>query len=672
VAETNGSLNILIGPNGSGKSNFVEVLNQVFHKALFLAIKVDESHLMRKSSGVEPSAGELKSTLTLEQNQNNWGVAPHRNSPNKDRNIRLVLGLNDYDLSNLSFLLKNSAIINQFLRQYCNPDIILIETVQSDVLQTYSEVTLLIDHTSGPIAQLTFENEGSTEVVFIKQYLVYFKLFQELIKVYNRYFRTPDDIDWPELHETFVMLSSYRNYTGIHGNIPVESNRSLHQINQRLRNQSTRYIDGGEPAVFEFVKRTIGNRFCDLLYLHGLKNGLELLYEEEPLKSINRFLSKYLDVTIMMNKLPSNDMALEMVFVKANGRHIDPSELSSGEKGILHFIFTIYGFNLKNGVVIIDEPELHLHPQMQHEYLRIIEDVRRRLDIQFILVTHSPIFVNQITIDHVYRFNNTDGETKIIKPIIDESQKTLAKILDLTNSAKIFFVNKAILVEGETDEYFWKFHLDQLKRSLDENNAAWLKRIVDYEILNIKGKGGRRIWGEFLKKFGLQVNFIGDWDNVTEAASVDIQSYEQSYMQAIRKAQGEVQKKGSLDGANLFAVIDEYAADPVPERITALKNLADYIVSRQVKYSALIGHIQANQSQEWAKIEQSIDIAYTDGVYILKRGELEDYLPLNGKGLDKVIDFCQQGYGAWVADDRYTEHRVELGKICAMIFGDLK
>jgi hypothetical protein len=179
---------------------------------------------MRKSSGVEPSAGELKSTLTLEQNQNNWGVAPHRNSPNKDRNIRLVLELNDYDLSNLSFLLKNSAIINQLLRQYCNPDIIFIETVQHEVLQTYTEVTLLIDRTSGPIAQLTFENEVSTEVVFIKQYMVYFKLFQELIKVYNRYFRTPDDPEWPELHETFVMLSSYRNYAGIQGNIPVVIN----------------------------------------------------------------------------------------------------------------------------------------------------------------------------------------------------------------------------------------------------------------------------------------------------------------------------------------------------------------------------------------------------------------------------------------------------------------
>jgi len=49
VSGTNGNLHILIGPNGSGKSNFVEVLNQVFNKALFLATKLDESHVMKLS-----------------------------------------------------------------------------------------------------------------------------------------------------------------------------------------------------------------------------------------------------------------------------------------------------------------------------------------------------------------------------------------------------------------------------------------------------------------------------------------------------------------------------------------------------------------------------------------------------------------------------------------------
>src|SRR5262249_52979697 len=144
ISGTNGNLHILIGPNGSGKSNFVEVLNQVFNKALFSATKLDESHLIRNSSATV-SPVDLKQTITMESNQNNWGLAPHRECINGVQKIRLVLGLNDHDISNLNFLLTHREIINQLLRRYCNPDISLIENVRSQILQTYTEVTLLID-----------------------------------------------------------------------------------------------------------------------------------------------------------------------------------------------------------------------------------------------------------------------------------------------------------------------------------------------------------------------------------------------------------------------------------------------------------------------------------------------------------------------------------------------
>jgi len=54
----------------------------------------------------------------------------------------------------------------------------------------------------------------------------------------------------------------------------------------------------------------------------------------------------------------------------------------------------------------------------------------------------------------------------------------------------------------------------------------------------------------------------------------------------------------------------------------------------------------------------------------LKLGELEDYIPLPGKGLTHVIEFCRQGYNDWLRDDKYIEHRDELEKICSMIFSD--
>ncbi len=673
VSGTSGNLHILIGPNGSGKSNYVEILNQVFNKALFLATKLDESHLM-KNSGSTMSSTDLKKTITIEANENNWKLAPHRESINGEQRIRLVLGLNDHDITNLNFLLTRREIINQLLKIYCTPEFSLPENARPEILQTYTEVALQIDATMGQMPQLALENEKAPEIVFIKLYLLLFKVLQDLINVYNRYIKAQTDPEWQVLHETFLMHGSYRNYAGIGGNVPVESSRSLHQVNQRLRNQSTRHNDSGEPAVFEFVKRNIGNRFCDLLYSYGRDKGLDRLYMEEPLTSINRYLSKYLGVTIEVYKPPSNDMSLEMFFVREDGRRINPSDLSSGEKGILHFIFTIYGFDLKNGVVIIDEPELHLHPQMQREYLKIIEDVRREFDIQFILVTHSPIFVNQTTIEHVCRFTLKEGATQIITPSIKGTEKNLTKILDLTNSAKIFFVNKAILVEGETDEYLLRFLLDQMETATSQSrlNAGlnWKDRVGDFEIFNIKGKGERVTWTKFLEEFGLQVYFIGDWDNISEVGAYDLKVYQAGYLKAVKQAAKNILLKGSTDGAALFNLIDLCLSDPNQVNLAKLKALKDYIVDRFCPYAELIGYLKLNEQETWRQIEQDIELAYSKRIFILKLGELEDYIPLPGKSLEHVIEFCRQGYNDWLRNDKYTEHRADLEKICSMIFSD--
>lgn len=678
VSGTNGGLHILIGPNGSGKSNFVEVLNQVFNKALFLATKLDESQLMWESSGTVSTAStdSLKKTLVMEENENRWGLPPHRESLNSDQKIRLVLGLNDNDISNLYFLSTNRESINQLLKRYCSPNIYIPAGARFEVLRTYTEVTLRIESATNRTPQLTLDNEQDPEIVFIKHYLLYFKVLQDLIKVYNRYVKLPTDPEWPVLHETFVMLGSYRNYAGVGGGIPVEANRSLQQINQRLRNQSTRHSDGGgEPAVFEFVKRNVGNRFFELRDLHGRVKGLDRLYDEEPLRSINQFLYKYLGIKIEVYKSPLNDASLQMNFVRAaDGSHINPSDLSSGQKGILHFIFTIYGFDLKHGVVIIDEPELHLHPQMQLEYLKIIEDVRRKFDIQFILVTHSPIFVNQSTINHVCRFTFKKGTTQIIIPSIEESEKNLTRILDLTNSAKIFFVNKAILVEGETDEYFFRFLLDQIQATGGQPGTDaglnWKDHVEDFEIFNIKGKGGQKTWAKFLEEFGLQVYFIGDWDNIKEVGSYNLEGYQAQYLQATQKAAKNILDKGSADGAALVKLIELCMDHPSNKNLAKLGALKDYIVSRHYPYAKLIKYLKQDEQKTWRQIEQDIESAYSKRIFILKLGELEDYIPLPGKPLEHVIEFCRQGYSDWLRDEKYTEHRDELEKIFSMIFSD--
>ena len=81
------------------------------------------------------------------------------------------------------------------------------------------------------------------------------------------------------------------------------------------------------------------------------------------------------------------------------------------------------------------------------------------MDIQFIIATHSAIFVLPTTIEGVHRFFKEDKKfTKTTHPTISEDEKDLVQFLTYTNSSKIFFTEKVILVEGDSDEYFFQHY----------------------------------------------------------------------------------------------------------------------------------------------------------------------------------------------------------------------
>jgi predicted ATPase len=70
------------------------------------------------------------------------------------------------------------------------------------------------------------------------------------------------------------------------------------------------------------------------------------------------------------------------------------SRLSSGERQILT-LFTFLAFSSKGqGVFIVDEPELSLHPKWQHEFMSVFLGLRPEAT-QLILATHSPDIVGK-------------------------------------------------------------------------------------------------------------------------------------------------------------------------------------------------------------------------------------------------------------------------------------
>ena len=57
-------------------------------------------------------------------------------------------------------------------------------------------------------------------------------------------------------------------------------------------------------------------------------------------------------------------------------------------------------------VLILDEPEIHLHPQWQIVYAQLIVLLQKNFDLSIIVTTHSPYFVDALDLfSHKYEIN---------------------------------------------------------------------------------------------------------------------------------------------------------------------------------------------------------------------------------------------------------------------------
>jgi predicted ATPase len=74
-----------------------------------------------------------------------------------------------------------------------------------------------------------------------------------------------------------------------------------------------------------------------------------------------------------------------------SNRVFDLDGMSSGEKGLILTFLMIARSVVKHGIVLLDEPELHLNPAVCKDLLNfIIEEYAKPRDLQVIICTHSP------------------------------------------------------------------------------------------------------------------------------------------------------------------------------------------------------------------------------------------------------------------------------------------
>jgi len=104
--------------------------------------------------------------------------------------------------------------------------------------------------------------------------------------------------------------------------------------------------------------------------------------------------------------------------------------------------------------ILVEEPEAHLHPQLQMLLLRHFANVAQAPegnDVQVIASSHSPILVSQAPIDSIVSVHEIDGKVTAVSvcaiEIDDKIKKKLQRYLDATRG-ELFFGRRILMVEG--------------------------------------------------------------------------------------------------------------------------------------------------------------------------------------------------------------------------------
>lgn len=110
-----------------------------------------------------------------------------------------------------------------------------------------------------------------------------------------------------------------------------------------------------------------------------------------------------------------DDFEAELYFFN-NGKQIF---LSSGQQTFADFIINLLSLIKSNSLVLIDEPENTLHPNLEVDFMRILQEILDDFESFAIIATHSAIITREVPESsvHVIKFNES-GQPLITHPSI--------------------------------------------------------------------------------------------------------------------------------------------------------------------------------------------------------------------------------------------------------------
>ncbi|GHD59536.1 ATP-dependent nuclease [Jeongeupia chitinilytica] len=401
-----------------------------------------------------------------------------------------------------------------------------------------------------------------------------------------------------------------------------------------------------------------GHRRGNILYEQanfGSKGDLDRRHYIETLNGDFQTLSERADILVKvqerLRKLFKRDLIIEwdagtlrVVFARLDK---EGSPYSSGREasGLLHLVGLLAAlYDDEVGALILDEPEVSLHPQLQAFLLNeIISAAGHYSENGFkkiiVMATHSTEMLRIIKCEDLLSLvfcHDLDTAPVQIPPESGalQNKKVQALVARLGQEHKLsLFCKKPLLVEGPSDALLTSFLSQKLELHLEASGS---------QILPVIGKGQMPVVSKFMKLLGKTPVVLADADAFAD--SLELTNH---YLDGCIAADQKAATSGAASATSLANSVYNDFCQLVNNEWQAIAPLAtthpywlnkegseDVKAKRRAALCTLFSHNESTLSDSTSnkawfvmknRLEAVLDLLELAGCFILRRGAIESY-----------------------------------------------
>jgi len=232
--------------------------------------------------------------------------------------------------------------------------------------------------------------------------------------------------------------------------LKIKNNKVIKIENKINLRSEVIYID--DPFIIDNLNEY---KRRDINYLENHKESLETkLFREKNKKTFSEKIiakNNLQQITEKLKEVINGEIKFyqgKWIYKFENNNELNLKNLSAGLKSFTILKRLVENGNLEEkGIIILDEPEIHLHPEWQVLFAELIVLLQKEFEMHILLTTHSPYFLKAIQV-----FSRKYEIFDKCKYYIGEIDGEESTIIDTTDNLENIFYKLTIPFENLMNE----------------------------------------------------------------------------------------------------------------------------------------------------------------------------------------------------------------------------